>query len=108
MPNASDIDLFRPDLEGIREPILAATCDGVRVRSVYVPNGRTPDDPHYTYKLAWLDALRATMSFPGLFTPARVKGRWLVDGGLAMNIPVAVGRKGAKRQVGHHDIRFVV
>lgn len=39
---------------------VAASCGGIRVRSVYVPNGRTPDDPHYTYKLAWLDALRAT------------------------------------------------
>ena len=24
---------------------------------VYVPNGRTPDDPHYAYKLTWLEAL---------------------------------------------------
>jgi NTE family protein len=29
-----------------------------------------------------LHALRATMSVPGLFAPARVKGRWLVDGGI--------------------------
>ncbi len=41
---------------------VAATCGGMRVRSVYVPNGRTPDDPHYGYKLAWLDALRATLA----------------------------------------------
>jgi exodeoxyribonuclease-3 len=38
---------------------VAATCDGVRVHSVYVPNGRTPDSDHYQYKLAWLAALRA-------------------------------------------------
>src|SRR5882672_5966619 len=37
---------------------IGATCAGVRVWSVYVPNGRTVDDPHYTYKLAWLAALR--------------------------------------------------
>ncbi len=37
---------------------LAATCGPVRVCSVYVPNGRTPDDPHYAYKLRWLAALR--------------------------------------------------
>jgi exodeoxyribonuclease III len=37
---------------------LTATCGGLRVTSVYVPNGRTPDDPHYAYKLRWLDALR--------------------------------------------------
>ncbi len=36
---------------------VSATCDGVRVHSVYVPNGRTPDSEHYTYKLAWLAAL---------------------------------------------------
>ncbi len=37
---------------------IAATCAGVRVFSVYVPNGRTPDSDHYRYKLAWLAALR--------------------------------------------------
>lgn len=39
---------------------LAATCDGVRVWSLYVPNGRTLADPHYQYKLEWLAALRNT------------------------------------------------
>jgi exodeoxyribonuclease III len=37
---------------------LSATCDGIRVYSVYVPNGRVPDSDHYRYKLAWLAALR--------------------------------------------------
>ena len=37
---------------------LGATCGGVRVWSLYIPNGRAVDDPHYTYKLAWLDELR--------------------------------------------------
>jgi exodeoxyribonuclease-3 len=37
---------------------VAATCGGIRVHSVYVPNGRTPDSDHYHYKLAWLAALR--------------------------------------------------
>ncbi len=37
---------------------VSATCGGVRVHSVYVPNGRTPDSDHYHYKLAWLTALR--------------------------------------------------
>jgi exodeoxyribonuclease III len=37
---------------------VAATCGGVRVHSVYVPNGRTPGSDHYEYKLAWLSALR--------------------------------------------------
>ncbi|OBJ16434.1 exodeoxyribonuclease III [Mycobacterium colombiense] len=37
---------------------LAATCGGVRMWSLYVPNGRALGDPHYTYKLEWLAALR--------------------------------------------------
>ncbi len=37
---------------------LAATCGGVRVHCVYVPNGREPGSEHYEYKLAWLAALR--------------------------------------------------
>jgi len=36
---------------------IAATCGGVRVHSVYVPNGRVPDSEHFHYKLAWLAAL---------------------------------------------------
>ena len=37
---------------------LSATCAGIRVHCVYVPNGRAPDSEHYRYKLAWLAALR--------------------------------------------------
>lgn len=32
----------------------------MRVWSLYVPNGRTLEDPHYQYKLRWLSALRDT------------------------------------------------
>ena len=41
---------------------VAATCAGVRLWSVYVPNGREPGHDHYTYKLAWLAALRTTVA----------------------------------------------
>jgi exodeoxyribonuclease III len=37
---------------------VSATCAGIRVVSVYVPNGRTPGSDHYEYKLAWLSALK--------------------------------------------------
>jgi exodeoxyribonuclease-3 len=51
-----------PDEEAAAEArALGATCDGVRVWSLYVPNGRTPDSPHYFYKLDWLAALRDTV-----------------------------------------------
>jgi exodeoxyribonuclease-3 len=43
----------------VREPrAIGATCAGTRVWSVYVPNGRTPEHPHYQYKLQWLAAFR--------------------------------------------------
>ena len=41
---------------------VAATCGGVRVVSVYVPNGREPDSDHYRYKLAWLASLREVLT----------------------------------------------
>jgi exodeoxyribonuclease-3 len=41
---------------------LAATCGGVRVHSVYVPNGREVGHDHYHYKLAWLDRLRRLLA----------------------------------------------
>jgi exodeoxyribonuclease III len=37
---------------------VSATCGGIRMVSVYVPNGRVPGSEHYEYKLAWLAALR--------------------------------------------------
>lgn len=53
---------------------IGATCGGVRVWSVYVPNGREPENPHYAYKLAWLDALRTTVSAELSRTPFVVTG----------------------------------
>jgi exodeoxyribonuclease III len=41
---------------------VAATCGGVRVHSLYVPNGRRPGSEHYRYKLAWLAALREVVA----------------------------------------------
>jgi exodeoxyribonuclease-3 len=37
---------------------LGATCGDLRVWSLYVPNGRSLDDPMYAYKLTWLAGLR--------------------------------------------------
>lgn len=37
---------------------LGVMVDGVRVWSLYVPNGRSLDDPHYRYKLHWLEELK--------------------------------------------------
>jgi exodeoxyribonuclease-3 len=51
---------------------LGATCGGVRVWSLYVPNGRTVDSPHFTYKLAWLAALREALAGEASATPSLV------------------------------------
>jgi exodeoxyribonuclease-3 len=50
-----------PDAPGFPRPearAVSATCGGLRVMSVYAPNGRTPGSEHYEYKLAWLAALK--------------------------------------------------
>jgi exodeoxyribonuclease-3 len=52
---------FLKGVEGPDQPqearAIGATVDGVHVWSLYVPNGRSLGDPHYTYKLDWLAAL---------------------------------------------------
>jgi exodeoxyribonuclease III len=50
-----------PPFEEVEARSVDALCGGVRVWSLYVPNGRTLDSPHYAYKLAWLRALRAAL-----------------------------------------------
>lgn len=47
---------------------LGATCGGIRIWSVYAPNGRHIDDPHMVYKLQWLAQLKAEAQ------------RWLAEG----------------------------
>ena len=47
-----------PGFPGAEARVISASCAGIRVHSVYVPNGRTPGSEHYGYKLAWLAALR--------------------------------------------------
>ncbi|WIX78100.1 exodeoxyribonuclease III [Amycolatopsis carbonis] len=64
-----------PQFDGASEArAVGATCGGVRVWSVYVPNGREPDNPHYAYKLEWLEALRTTLAAELSETPFAVLG----------------------------------
>lgn len=35
-----------------------------------------------------IDPIRATCAYPGLFLPVKIGGRWLVDGGISLNVPV--------------------
>ena len=55
-----DVD-DQPPFDGVVETrAVGATCGGVRVWSVYVPNGREPDHDHFAYKLKWFAALKRT------------------------------------------------
>ena len=52
---------FGPELAQEARAI-GATFNGIRLWSLYIPNGRTLDDPHYDYKLEWLDRLASVTS----------------------------------------------
>jgi exodeoxyribonuclease-3 len=56
------MELSEPVLLKPEARALGATCGGVRVWSLYAPNGRTPESAHYTYKLAWFAALRDALA----------------------------------------------
>ncbi|OYO11153.1 exodeoxyribonuclease III [Enemella evansiae] len=56
-----EVEVGFPGMPGFPEPearAITAVCDGMRVTSVYVPNGREVDSEHYRYKLDWLAKLR--------------------------------------------------
>jgi len=60
-----------PDIEA---RIISATCGGIRVTSIYVPNGRALDHEQYAYKLAWLTRLRASLGGSKPDEPAMIGG----------------------------------
>lgn len=66
---ANFADGAEPDAEA---RIITAMCGGVRVSSVYVPNGRSLDHEHYQYKLRWLARLRAHVAAQGTAADAVV------------------------------------
>jgi exodeoxyribonuclease III len=65
-----------------REPdvdtrLIWATCAGVRIGSVYVPNGRELEHDHYRYKLEWLGRLRAHLdAHHDPSEPLAISGDW--------------------------------
>ena len=68
---------------GWGEPVAAearsigATCGGIRLWSVYVPNGRAIGDPHMAYKIAWLTQLRdRAVEWAADGTPVALCGDW--------------------------------
>ncbi|GAA1633793.1 exodeoxyribonuclease III [Actinoplanes couchii] len=78
------LDDVRPGFDGMpgfpdpEARAVSAVCGGIRFMSVYVPNGRTPEDPHYAYKLQWLSALRQALVPDLAAGPLVVAGDWNV------------------------------
>jgi exodeoxyribonuclease-3 len=76
----SDLPLEDPALSLPGDPVpedarwCEATVDGIRMASVYVPNGRTLDSPEYPRKLAFLDAMAARISELQIDSPVIVGG----------------------------------
>ena len=70
-PRTTDVGDDEPMAEA---RMIAATCGGVRIVSVYAPNGRIVDSPFYHAKLAWYERL----------------ARWLGDAG-DPKAPLAIG-----------------
>ncbi|HEX2083437.1 MAG TPA: patatin-like phospholipase family protein, partial [Xanthomonadaceae bacterium] len=69
-----------PDIESLPVPFVAVAVDLLRQREVWLRTGPL-----------WR-AIRASFAIPGLFTPAEVHGRELVDGGLLAPLPIAATR----------------
>lgn len=79
----SEVEVGFPNQPGWGEPTAAearaigAVAGGVRVWSLYVPNGRELANPHYAYKLDWLRALRdAAAVWAPQQTPTLLLGDW--------------------------------
>jgi len=57
-----DIAMGIPGDNDPQRRVIAATIGAVRLVNVYVPNGQAVDSEKYTYKLAWLERLRAYLA----------------------------------------------
>ena len=78
-------DVFRAHfgditIEQLPVPFVAVATDLMSGREVWLRKG------------SLLQALRASMSLPGIFTPVKQNGTWLVDGGLVNPVPISVCR----------------
>ncbi len=67
-------------IEGLAKPYAAVATDLMTGDEIWLTSG--PID----------DAVRASIALPGIFSPARLDGKWLVDGGLVNPVPVSVCR----------------
>ena len=60
--DATDVSIGIPDFPDELKRVIAATVGGVRVVSVYCPNGQAVGSEKYAYKLKWFAALKEYLS----------------------------------------------
>ncbi len=63
------------DEPGLRRPearAVGADCGGLRIWTIYAPNGRAPASAHYEYKLSWYAAFRDALAGELASQPALV------------------------------------
>lgn len=75
-----DAELGDLAIEDLPLPFAAVATDLASGEEVWLRRGRL------------VEALRASFSLPGIFAPARIEGRWLVDGAMVDPVPVAACR----------------
>ena len=85
-------------LEGRRSLELVRAHLGDRIETLPIPYAVVAADLHSGEEVILRDgdvveAIRASIAFPGLFTPLRAHGRLLADGGLVNPVPVDVARQ---------------
>lgn len=74
-------------IEDLPRPFAAVAADLTTGREVWFEHG------------SLLDAVRASFALPGIFTPVKLGGQWLVDGGLVNPVPVSICRAMGARVV---------
>jgi NTE family protein len=68
------------DIQSLRIPFAAVATDLYTGREVWLRKGDL------------LDSIRASIALPGLFSPIKLDGQWLVDGGLVDPVPISLCR----------------
>ncbi len=66
-----------PNIEDLKIPFAAIATDVLNGREVVITKGSA------------IEAIRASISIPGIFTPCEYNGNFLVDGGLVNPVPVS-------------------
>lgn len=101
------------DIQQYSIPFAAIATDLMTGREIWLQEGSIQE------------AVRASISIPGIFTPVKISDRWLIDGGLVNPVPVSVcralgadiiiavnlngdviGRRGVTPDLKHNEGRF--